>query len=619
MRAVKSVLTAAGNLRQSCPDESDEARLILKAIIDVNLPKFLAQDIPLFEGIISDLFPGVKLAETDNSVFMDAVNTALENRQFQPVPWYTDKIRQIYEMILVRHGLMIVGKPLGGKTQAYLTLADALTSLGDSGAMPDESQVHHGVINPKSITMGQLYGQFDAVSHEWSDGVLAVLFRKYALAQDDHRRWVIFDGPVDAVWIENMNTVLDDNKKLCLMSGEIIAMSKRMNMIFEPADLDQASPATVSRCGMIFMEPSQLGWRPMMNSYLQYKLPPALSDEHRELLKDLSEWLIDPCLEFVTSQCTQLLQVSELHAVKQLIILYDAHLDPMRELHSLKSSSEAESELDGQGNFGLTEQTITLWLQGLFIFSIVWSIGGALNHDERTHFDAFFRNFLSNSENRPTSVKLGKNTTFPDRLTVYDFMFERKSTGAWVEWASRLTSSEIGHDERPQDMIVPTTETVRMSYFLDLYLSHRIPLLIVGPTGKFDSLLKFHLSSLSSVKTIMLSGTGKSVIANQHLVKLPKDIYIPNTLNFSARTSANLTQEIIMSRLDRRRRGVYGPPPGKQCIVFVDDLNMPAKEIYGAQPPIELLRMWIDHGHWYDLRDNTKQFLVDVVSCFIAS
>lgn len=227
MRAVKTVISAAGNLKRENPEMSEEL-IVLRAIRDVNVPKFLQDDLKLFRGIVSDLFPHVKEQPIDYGVLEDSIRNTCLKSGLEDVDGFVTKCIQLYETTVVRHGLMLVGPTGSGKTQCYEVLKNATSSLkgqmSPSGSLFEE--VHTCVLNPKSITMGQLYGEFDLMTHEWTDGILSSMIRLGSSSTTSDKKWYIFDGPVDAVWIENMNTVLDDNKKLCLTSGEIIKLSE---------------------------------------------------------------------------------------------------------------------------------------------------------------------------------------------------------------------------------------------------------------------------------------------------------------------------------------------------------------------------------------------------------
>ena len=455
---------------------------------------------------------------------------------------------------------MIVGPTGGGKTANYKTLAHAMTTLQ---ALEKFAIVHYHILNPKSITMGQLYGDFDPQTTEWMDGVLAKMVQDSAKDESRDKHWIMFDGPVDAIWIENMNTVLDDNKKLCLNSGQIIPLTDRMTMMFEVEDLAVASPATVSRCGMVYMEPGALGLDPLIKSWLN-TVPPGFKTKKTFIptLEHLFKKYLEQGIAFMRKNCIEPVQTVNNNIAQSLMRILDCYFADYFDTEIKKVSVEEIDDLES-------------CIEALFVFSFIWSIGCTTNLEGRERFSGRTRELMGKDFKHK----------MPAEGLVYDYFFD-KNKKEWIIWTNTVPSYSVDNRLGYGEIVVPTFDSIRMKYLKKILVMNKKHVLSPGPTG-----------------------TGKTVNINQLLQSDLTEDYQTIPLTFSAQTSANQTQDGLDEKFDKRRKGVYGPPPGKRFVIFVDDLNMPKKEEYGAQPPIELLRQWMDHQGWYDRKQKEKPFM----------
>lgn len=161
--------------------------------------------------------------------------------------------------------------------------------------------------------MNELFGYVNVLTNEWSDGIVAKTIREAVEDLSDYRKWIIFDGPVDALWIENMNTVLDDNKMLCLSNGQRIKLNNSFTLLFEVNDLAVASPATVSRCGMVYMDYTALGWEPVLDSWAKSFSDQYIDKEteqvpaHIPILIQKMKSFFQQNFEFVRKECHEVI------------------------------------------------------------------------------------------------------------------------------------------------------------------------------------------------------------------------------------------------------------------------------------------------------------------------
>ena len=318
------------------------------------------------------------------------------------------------------------------------------------------------IVNPKAQTVSELYGELDPETRDWTDGLLSNIFRELnrPLPPDrDEVRYVVFDGDVDAVWVENMNSVMDDNKLLTLPNGERIRLVDHCKLLFEVSDLQYASPATVSRCGMVYVDPKNLNYEPYIWTWCNKRE----DQEQAEVLRAMFDKYMDKCVDFVLEGINgdkigkplhQTIPQTNLNLVRQCCNMLDCLL------------TEDRKDLDA---------TV---LEATFIFCLVWSVGAAViqkqGFDDRDLMDKF----IKRTSGYNCFDGEGLSATQLPKASLYEYCFDidRKK---WFTWKSMVKPLEIEPEAKFATLLVPTVDTVRSSWLLDCFCGAGKPVLFV--------------------------------------------------------------------------------------------------------------------------------------------
>ena len=559
LRSVKSVLRVAGGMKRANPN-LDEAQVLMRALRDFNTPKIPIHDTPIFLRLINDLFMGLTVDSKVDEELKEKIVRVAKEQGLQYDEMFVNKTCNFQELLDVRHSVMLLGPAGCAKTTIWKTLQAAHNLDKPKKICVAET------VNPKAVTGDELYG-YMTLAKDWKDGVLSIIMRGMSKNYSDQGfhdyqtfKWVVLDGDIDAVWIESMNTVMDDNKVLTLVSNERVPLSPSMRMVFEINSLKNATPATVSRAGILFINETDIGWRPFMETWVQSRK----STTEKNFLPSLFDRYIDALVDMTRRGYKEVTKIRLINKVSTIIYLLEGLLPSVPEE---KLSSEI--------------------IEMIFAYSAIWAFGGPMIIDKSGDYRKKF------SEEFASTF----GAKFPNEGLCFDYFFD-SAIFEFVHWQTRVsghTHTPIGnkHGETPfNSLFVETVETARMSYILDILVRKGKYAMFVGNAG-----------------------TGKTEIMKAYLSSLDKetDGLMSKNIILSYYTSSFSLQNELEGYIDKRSGTYFGPLMGKKMVFFIDDMNLPYVETYGTQNSIALLTQHMQHGSIFDRSDlGIRKHLMDI-------
>lgn len=598
LRALKSVLVSAGNLKRfklaeqavtdlTSEQEHDfEQAILIQSVCENVIPKLVSPDIPLFHSLLSDVFPGASVYQIEEKELRSLIDAVAVEMSLTPAVGWVDKILQLYQIQVLRHGVMLVGPAGSGKTRAWTVLLEALERLTKI-----KSKAY--VLDPKAITKDELFGTLDPTTREWADGLFTALLRKIIdnlRGESEKRHWIIFDGDVDPEWVENLNALLDDNKILTLPNGERLALPNNVRIIFEVQDLKYATLATVSRCGMIWFNEQTVTNGMIFAHYLKLLSSEPLDDNERSAFKQqaqaggdnaiakLDDSVVPPGLQ-LQRQAVPILQpfFTEGGLVESMMneaslkwhIMDFTRLRVLNSCFSLINKSIAfVLEHNQRSTSGMPASLFEKYIQNRLLFAIMWGFGGSMNLQGREEFSRHLQTLNATPNPLPSA----------SGAPLLDY-FVHIDDAEWHPWSEKVPRREIEtHEAASPDLVIATADTVRHVEVVKAWLSEHRPLILCGPPG--------------SGKTMTLEDTLK-VLPDYELV----------SLNFSSATTPELIMKTFEHHCEFKKtpKGLILRPTavGKWMVVFCDEINLPSADKYGTQRVMTFIRQMVEkNGFW---------------------
>jgi dynein heavy chain 1 len=585
LRALKAVLVSAGNVKrhelailreeastdggkmdeEEIASKVSEQSVLIQSISQTMVPKLVGTDNVLLRALVHDVFPNAEFTFNPIAGLRDVIVQVCEERFLSPSDSFLEKALQLYQVSEINHGLMMVGPSGAGKSECWNVLLEALRRFeGDPAA-------RSYVIDPKAISKDDLYGFMDNTTREWTDGIFTNIIRKIIdnkLGELKHRQWIVFDGDVDPEWVENLNSVLDDNKLLTLPNGERLALPPKLRVMFEVQDLKNATLATVSRCGMIWFSEDIINLEMQFDKFIKKYRSKALNEMYSAASLAVQGQVADAIAPHFAPNglvASTLIEASTMDHIMEY-----SHIRAMNGLFCILNtvSTTILEYNQAHADFPMAADAVEKYAVRKLVYYLIWSLVGDAKNSVRDELSKFIQ--------KASTIPLPEGS---GSLIDYHCELEGSRPCDWASWEDDVPVMDIQAEQiAGTDVVIPTVDTMRHVDLMYTWLADHLPVVLCGPPG--------------SGKTMTLVSA----------LRRSND-FIDCLVNFSSSTTPQVILDTFSQYCDYRPtpNGLVLAPreANKWLVVFCDEMNLPATDKYNTVRVITFLRQLVErNGFW---------------------